>query len=497
MKNIISFICADESRINCFLISQNINIKYNKSNILCIEINNNEVRFILDEIEIRKNIINIKNANLNKKYIFYVFSYNHSISINNNEYDINYFFSCDNESSIKKIKEISKNNKIIILPCSHPTRSTRSPCDGTILSTKYYAKGNRKNVNIEWKYYLNFYEKKEQCRNTNFLLEAIKIIFSELKNNFSKSSILTNRYSINSTSISNITNKESIISNSNSSEISNLSNTVNNKIYKNNTLNSKQKIKYYYILGAGCSKNTNKNFIYKKYFLSLFDKSNHKIDVEIICKNSYKSYYTIAKRLIGKPPSNSSYLLNIQNNILDDLKKYKEVIACGHSYGGSLIARIAKNLNKNNIKYNNLKMYTFGSIYIPQKELNNINIINFMNFSDVSLRLIKTNYENIIKNKNKNNFEKKIKKIRLPYIWNKEDNMKYIISNNKQIFYISINSDIKSNISKRAKLSLFHASSSSMNMWEKEWKAIHNEYYKITYSILNSENFRNEFINSK
>ena len=109
---------------------------------------------------------------------------------------------------------------------------------------------------------------------------------------------------------------------------------------------------------------------------------NGKIDIKIICKCFHKAHYTIAKRLVWKPPSNSEYLLNIQNDILNDLKIYKEVIVCGHSYGGALIARIAKNLNKNNIKYNNLKMYTFGSIYIPQKELNNINIINFMNFSD-------------------------------------------------------------------------------------------------------------------
>ena len=219
---------------------------------------------------------------------------------------------------------------------------------------------------------------------------------------------------------------------------------------------------------------------------------NGKIDIKIICKSFHKAHYTIAKRLVGKPPSNSEYLLNIQNDILNDLKIYKEVIVCGHSYGGALIARIAKNLNKNNIKYNNLKMYTFGSIYIPQKELNNINIINFMNFSDVSLRLIKTNYKNIIKNKNKNNFEKKIKKIELPFeFMDKEKKfmkyiMKYIISNNKQIFYISIDSDIKSNISKRGILSLFE-----------EWYIIHNQYGKIIYSILNSEKFRNELINNQ
>jgi len=216
-------------------------------------------------------------------------------------------------------------------------------------------------------------------------------------------------------------------------------------------------------------------FLVKSLFFllkKLFKKTKDKIDLKIICKSYHKAIFTIGKRLIGKPPSNSQYLLNIQNNILNDLKIYDEVIVCGHSYGGSLISRIAKNLNKNGIKYNNLKMYTVGSIYIPQNELENINIIHFMNFSDISLRLSKTNYTKL-----KNSFEKNLKTIKLPYELGETKTMEYYISNNKQIFYININSNNNKSILSQ--------------LIPTELKK-HNDYGYIQYSILNSENFRSE-----
>jgi hypothetical protein len=532
MNNIIiSLICSDESRIKCFLSSNNINIKYNENNILCVEINNEETTFFLGNNIIKKNI---KNSSLNKIYKFYIFSYTlNKINLGNGKID--YFFSCDNILSIKKIKEIEQNNKIIILPCSHPTRSTNSPCDGRILYTAYYRKGNiNKDTNIEWKYYLDFYKEKQQCRNTNFLLEAMEIIRSlDLINNRSiiSNSVISN--STNSTSkisnsvISNLTNSTSIISNpvnsnltNNRSIISNplnpnltnsrllnkkklnsnlinnesgylantesiISNTksinLNNQLITsnptNNTEDYKKKIKYYYILGLGCSKNETKKIIYKNYFLKVYNNTNIDRDVTIICKSFHKAIFTIAKRLVGLPPSNSEYLLKIQEAILADLKKYKEVIICGHSYGGSIIARIAKNLNKNkNILYDKLKMYTFGSIYIPREELDNINIIHFMNLSDISLRLSKTNYNELIKN------NKKITgKIDLPIKWDNVKIIKYFISNNKQIFYINLiyNSKIN-NTHKRSLLSI-------SNEWHK-----HNDYYCIEKCILNSNSLRTQ-----
>ena len=485
----ISFICSDESRINCFLNSYKNDIKYNKNNILRVIINNKVTSFTL----VNKEIKNIKNnSNINKKYIFYIFSYNDKIKIDNID-NINYFFSSDNISSITKIKEISQNKEIIILPCSHPTRSTKSPCNGSMLYTVYYTKANKKNNdNIQWKYYLGFYKIKQQCRNTNFLLEAMKIILSldsnnsklvNSKNNQSITSKLPNNQSIASKLISSPSITSKLTNNDSGYEANNqsiTSNSYKSNIYINNSLNYKKKIKYYYILGLGCSKKNNKNKIHKSFFNKSFNNTNNKRDVTIICKSYHKAVFTIAKRLVGLPPSNSEYLLNIQNDILEDLKKYKEVIICGHSYGGSLISRIAKNLNNNNIKYNNLKMYTFGSIYIPREELDNINIIHFMNFSDISLRLSKTNYNNLIKNKNIST-----KNITLPFKWVKKNNIiKYFISNNKQIFYISLDfNKINNKISNRSILSI-------SSEWEK-----HNDYYYIQFSILNSEKFRQQLAN--
>ena len=276
---------------------------------------------------------------------------------------------------------------------------------------------------------------------------------------------IINKNKIVNSNNENLTNTESVKSNSSNISIFNYSSNCKSKC--------ERLIKYYYIPGLGCSKNTTE--IYNNLFKNLFATTKDNMHLKIICKGYHKAIFTIAKRLVGKPPSNSDYLLKIQNNILNDLKIYNEVIVCGHSYGGSLISRIAKNLNKNGEKYNNLKMYTVGSIYIPQKELENINIIHFMNFSDISLRLSTTNY-----NKLKENFKEKLKNIILPFEFGE---MKYFISNNKQIFYISTNSNI----------TLKNRSISSISS---EWSK-HNEYYKIQYSILNSEKFRNELKNIK
>jgi len=123
-------------------------------------------------------------------------------------------------------------------------------------------------------------------------------------------------------------------------------------------------------------------------------------------------------------------------------------------------------------------MYTFGSIYIPREELDNINIIHFMKLSDISLRLSKTNYKNLIKNNKKN-----IGKIDLPIKLNKKKIIiKYFISNNKQIFYIDVNSN--SNINNKHKSSVLSISN--------EWN-IHSDYYYMLKCIFNSNSLRTKF----
>jgi len=170
---------------------------------------------------------------------------------------------------------------------------------------------------------------------------------------------------------------------------------------------------------------------------------------------------------------------------LDEIDGYKEVIVCGHSYGGSILSRIAKNLNnlqinpntKKLINFNKLKMYSFGSIYIPRLPLPNINIIHFMNYSNnstnISFRLSKTNFNELIKSKIEKN-------IVLPHEFDyKKIFFKYFISkNNKQILYIKLRSnDNKNNIKKRSIFSI-----------SKEWN-IHINYFYIQFSIINYEDF--------
>jgi len=87
----------------------------------------------------------------------------------------NYLFSSDLMISADNIYNIY-NKKIIILPCCHPISTlVGNKCNGG-LSLKHYSNLEEKNyINLE--YYKSFYKGKGQCRNTDFLKEAVLIIF--------------------------------------------------------------------------------------------------------------------------------------------------------------------------------------------------------------------------------------------------------------------------------------------------------------------------------
>ena len=264
--------------------------------------------------------------------------------------------------------------------------------------------------------------------------------------------------------------------------------SLDNPIIKN--INN---IKYYFILGLGCLENNIDDY-HDDYYEGFFNpKLIKRESITVICSGINAALYTIFKRLIYLPPtSDSKYLLEIQNKIINDLKNNNKVIVYGHSYGGSILSRIAENLNvinDNKDLYKNLQMYTTASIYIPKESLNNLNIIHFIRNSDIALRLSKTDYYNNLIYKELKYY--KSKTVILPIKFKNNNNkiinitVKYNISNvNRQLYFISIYLDNNKNFENIKRFLPFTI--------KKEW-ATHNKYFHLIYNILNSINTREYF----
>jgi enamine deaminase RidA (YjgF/YER057c/UK114 family) len=210
IKEIVSVICSHESRIKCYLKKFGIT-DYTKDKIVKIEYYNDSVQKIkIGYSNVYNNMV--EGINNNVKYIFYIFPCyiddfyksmkkdinsiikNRGISSSNKPKQIqtiknksikdmkgklpenpNYLFSSDLMISADNIYNIY-NKKIIILPCCHPISTlVGNKCNGG-LSLKHYSNLEEKNyINLE--YYKSFYKGKGQCRNTDFLKEAVLIIF--------------------------------------------------------------------------------------------------------------------------------------------------------------------------------------------------------------------------------------------------------------------------------------------------------------------------------
>ena len=220
LKNpIVSVICSHASRIKCFLKKYNIQYDY-IDQVVRIELVNGNYKIFIDDD--KKYDINQTNKNtINYNYIFYIFSCQtdkYSDEINNspayNLHNLNkiknklpdnpdYLFSSDLQRSTIDISFIyqkyvyneNQPRQIIILPCSHPTHPGSDKCNGKPSALKNIPQpvSHAKPDNVRnWKYYEDFYGKgarrvgeqislsifsrRRYCRDTTFILEAIKII---------------------------------------------------------------------------------------------------------------------------------------------------------------------------------------------------------------------------------------------------------------------------------------------------------------------------------
>lgn len=140
-----------------------------------------------------------------------------------------------------------------------------------------------------------------------------------------------------------------------------------------------------YVLGLGCHKNS---ILTNKMILDWISYHNRDTHTRLECNHSYASALkNVAKTVCYIPPSKSdNYVIKLQKIVEGYLYLNKKVMLLGHSYGGSVVARIAEYFNnKSGVK--NLHVATFGSIYISNpKDIKNVDMMQYMKINDVALK---------------------------------------------------------------------------------------------------------------
>jgi pimeloyl-ACP methyl ester carboxylesterase len=108
-----------------------------------------------------------------------------------------------------------------------------------------------------------------------------------------------------------------------------------------------------------------------------------------MCNPSVRSAVSnVAKTYCSIIPSKkNAFVQRVLATVLRYLRAGKTVHLMGHSYGGSVAARIAEIFSAANAPHPNLVISTFGSVYIPQPARTaGVRVRHFMYVNDVALR---------------------------------------------------------------------------------------------------------------
>lgn len=138
----------------------------------------------------------------------------------------------------------------------------------------------------------------------------------------------------------------------------------------------------HFVLGLGCSlsKHDNNHF---KHYLENLSKAKRSV---IHCNESLKQVLgDIAKVNIKVKLKQDKFVSSVYDSVIKDIDNGYRVLLLGHSYGGSVVARIAEIANNSFNK--RLVIKTFGSIYIPSFEkTKNAHVEHFIFTDDVCLK---------------------------------------------------------------------------------------------------------------
>lgn len=135
-----------------------------------------------------------------------------------------------------------------------------------------------------------------------------------------------------------------------------------------------------FVLGLGCNETEQIRVSLQKYF---------RTPCIVMCNKSLgKTIVNIGKTVCYLPPSKKSkFVHEVFYEVLEHANRDYNVTVVGHSYGGSVVSRVAEILTDKGITKTNIRMITTGSIYVPKPNLTkNANIRHLMFKNDVALR---------------------------------------------------------------------------------------------------------------
>lgn len=163
-----------------------------------------------------------------------------------------------------------------------------------------------------------------------------------------------------------------------------------------------------FVLGLGCSETnlTSIQMELQRFF---------RIQCVVMCNKSIqKTLRNIGKTVCYLPPSKKSAFVNeVFYEVINYANRDYNVIVVGHSYGGSVVSRVAELFTDRRITRKNVQMITTGSIYVPKPLLTrSVNIRHIMFTNDVALRCnhlnpIHDTYVEWLKHKKYKNYEPK------------------------------------------------------------------------------------------
>ena len=143
----------------------------------------------------------------------------------------------------------------------------------------------------------------------------------------------------------------------------------------------------FFFVGLGCSETEDEYLDSMKDFFAY--ESGIK-NVILKCNKSFSStFYDILKSACGITLKTDPFVLQSIKEMTAELEKGGKVHVYGHSYGGSVVSRIAEYFN-DIVKYNTkLTFKTFGSIYIPEaKDVNKVDMHHYVFKDDICLRCL-------------------------------------------------------------------------------------------------------------
>lgn len=149
-------------------------------------------------------------------------------------------------------------------------------------------------------------------------------------------------------------------------------------------LNKKARTKMIVVYGYGCDRFYNRVVQHQRNLRNTSKNSPNIDDVETLCNRQepHSMTYDIWKTLVSKNPKlePTSFVLEVLHKVCEAFESHDKVILIGHSYGGSVVSRVAMLAAKAvhhpffpqkcmNFAPEKLRVVTFGSIFVPPPEM--------------------------------------------------------------------------------------------------------------------------------